>query len=199
MATSTMIKSASGTKWGGISSDAVKKATGKDWSQWCKVLDKDKAAAMPHKDIALHIRKKYDIGDWWCQMVTVGYEQARGLRVKNQAAGGFNASVSRVMAVPITKAFKAVSDAKQRMRWLKEELTVTKATPSKSVRIAWNDGSKVVVGFWDKSCKCGNAKTQIVFQHEKLKSAAAVGRSKKFWTAKMDALAKSIGAKEPCC
>lgn len=181
----------SSSSWGGISSEAVAQATGRSWDQWCRVLDKDGAAKLAHKDIAEHIRAKYAIGDWWCQMVTVGYEQARGLRAKHQKADGFSASVSRTLAAPMAKVFKAVSDAAKRRRWLPDELTVTKATPGKSVRIAWNDGTRVAVGFYDKTGK-GGARTQITFQHDKLKNAAAVAKAKKFWAGRLDALGEVL-------
>lgn len=167
--------------WGGIGSEAVKRATGKPWSEWIRLLDKDKAAALPHKGIALHIREKYGVGDWWCQMVTVGYEQARGLRVKHQTATGYVANLSRTLPMSMAGAFKAVSDVKQRAKWLSEAVTVTKATPNKTVRMLMPDETRVVVGLWDKTGKSGDAKTQIVFQHEKLKSAAAAKKSKAFW------------------
>ena len=48
------------------------------------------AAKWPHKEIASFLHDQ-DCGDWWSQMVAVGYEQARGLRVKHQTADGFTA------------------------------------------------------------------------------------------------------------
>ncbi len=180
------------TKWNGISSDAVQKATGKPWTDWIKLLYKDGAAKLPHKEIATHIRAKYGVGDWWCQMVTVGYEQARGLRVKHQTATGYVANLSKTLPVTMVAAFRAITDDKQRAKWLKEPLTITKATPHKSVRIAWEDGSRVAVGLWDKTGKSGEAKTQVVFQHEKLKTVAAVKSSKAFWAKAADRLAKTL-------
>jgi hypothetical protein len=202
MATQTIRKTRSATErpprksskaaWGGVGSDAVAKATGRSWDEWCKVLDKDGAAKLPHKEIAEHVHAKYNVGDWWSQMVTVGYEQARGLRAKHQKADGFSASASRVFSAPMVAVFKAVSDVKQRSRWLPDELTVTKATPGKSVRIAWNDGTRVAVGFYDKTGKGGSKKTQITFQHDKLKNAAAVARTKRFWASRLDALGEVL-------
>lgn len=180
------------TKWNGISSDAVQKATGKPWTDWIKLLDKDGAAKLPHKEIATHIRGKYGVGDWWCQMVTVGYEQARGLRVKHQTATGYVANLSKTLPVTMAAAFKAVSDAKQRVRWLTDPVTVTKATPNKTVRMVMADGSRVVVGLWDKTGKGGEAKTAVVFQHEKLKDIAAVKKSKAYWADAVQKLATVI-------
>jgi hypothetical protein len=181
-----------GDTWNGIGSGAVEKATGKSWAEWFKLLDKDKAAAMPHKEIALHVRAKYGVGDWWCQMVTVGYEQARGLRVKHQTASGYVANLSKTLPVSMAAAFKAVNDARQRAKWLDEAVTITKATPNKSVRMVWPDGSRVAVGIWDKTGKDGTPKAQVVFQHEKLKSVGEVKKSKDFWAKAAERLAGVI-------
>lgn len=174
-------------KWGGIGSDAVKKATGRGWEEWGKALDKVKADKLSHKEIAALVADKFGVAPWWSQMVTVGYEQARGLREKHQVKGGWSASVSRTLPVDIKQAFRAVNDAAVRKHWLKDELKITKATPHKSVRIAWHDGTRVAVGLYDKTGK-GGPKTQLAFQHEKLKTAADVARVKKMWGQRLEAL-----------
>jgi hypothetical protein len=179
-------------KWNGISSEAVEKATGKPWSEWLKLLDIDGAAKLPHKEIATHIRAEYGVGDWWCQMVTVGYEQARGLRVKHQTATGYIANISRTFPVSMKVAFNAVADEKMRGRWLKEAVTVSKATPSKTVRMVMNDGSRVVVGLSERTGKGGETKTVLAFQHEKLKDADAVKKSKEYWAEALGRLEKTI-------
>lgn len=62
-----------------ISDEAVSARTGKTWGEWCKILDKARAKAMEHKEIVAILSKRYPkLGGWWTQMVTVGYEQARG-------------------------------------------------------------------------------------------------------------------------
>jgi hypothetical protein len=62
----------------GMSDVAVKKATGRDWAAWVKVLDAAGATSKPHREIV----KIVNAGSWWSQMVTVGYERIRGLRDK---------------------------------------------------------------------------------------------------------------------
>jgi hypothetical protein len=44
-------------------------------------------------------------------MVTVGYEQVTGRRVKNQKTDGFEISVSKTIAAPVAVAFEAWKDA----------------------------------------------------------------------------------------
>ena len=70
---------------GGMSDAAVKKQTGRDWTEWVKVLDAVDAAGKPHREIAEYV-SSIGTPDWWSQMVTVGYERIRGLVTKASAA-----------------------------------------------------------------------------------------------------------------
>ena len=51
--------------YGGISSAAVKKATGKTWREWLAILDKAGAAKLPHKDIVQRLQRAHRLADWW--------------------------------------------------------------------------------------------------------------------------------------
>ncbi len=172
-------------QYGGISSVAVKEATGRTWAGWFAVLDKAGAAKLPHKEIALRLQRTHRLADWWGQMVTVGYEQARGLRLKHQKTDGFEISVVRTIAAPVDRAFAAWREAAQRELWLpRTPLTVRKATPHKSIRILWADETLLSVNFWPK----GPLKCQVVPQHGKLPSPEAAEKMKAYWAEKLDAL-----------
>jgi len=173
----------------GVSDDAVKAKTGKDWAGWFAVLDKAGAKKMPHRDIAELLHAKYKVPAWWCQMVTVGYERARGLRKMHQKAGGFSASCSRTIAAPVGALFRAWQDPARRRRWLAEKFTLRKATRNKTLRITWPDATNVEVYFVPK----GRAKTQIAVQHDKLPNAAAVTKRKAFWSARFAKLSALVG------
>lgn len=71
----------------GMSDAAVKKATGRDWSEWVTTLDAARANEQGHREIAEYV-SSLGTPDWWSQMVTVGYERVRGLRDKRQRRGG---------------------------------------------------------------------------------------------------------------
>lgn len=177
---------ASEAKWGGVGDAAVKKATGKGWSEWLAALDAAGAAKLGHSEIAELVHSRFKAEDWWAQMVAVGYEQARGLRQKHQKADGFSASASKTINGPVARAFKAWTDELLRARWLGDSgLEITKATPTKSVRIRWSDGkTRVEVNLYDK----GPAKCMVAVQHNKLASAADVARRKAFWGQALEAL-----------
>lgn len=172
-------------KFAGVTSAAVKKATGRTWLQWLAVLDKAGARKRSHKETAELLHSRHQLPGWWAQMVTVGYEQARGLRAKNQKPDGFEVSVARTISAPVADAFAAWKDSSIRERWLPHTpMTIRKATPHKSIRITWSDGTNLSVNFWPK----GPIKCQVVPQHGKLPDAAAAERLKNFWTEKLELL-----------
>jgi hypothetical protein len=163
----------------GVGSEAVMRATGRAWDEWLTVLDRAGAKALPHKDIALLLSRKFGVPDWWSQMVTVGYEQARGLRAVYQKADGFAASASRTVGIPLDGLFAAWHDPKMRARWLLDApVEVRRSTDGKSMRMTWTKGgSSVDVSFVSK----GAGKSQVQVQHAQLPSPASVTRQKAFW------------------
>lgn len=168
----------------GISSEAVRAKTGKTWPQWVAALDTEGCKKMNHKDIVAVVGK-FGVGDWWQQMVTVGYEQARGLRAKHQKTDGYAVSASKTFAAPASAAFKAWNEPRTRKKWLAEAITIRKATENKSLRITWADGkASVTVNLYTK----GEGKSQVTVQHEKIANAEEAARLKKFWGEKMEAL-----------
>ncbi len=84
-----------------ISDEAVKRATGKRWQEWFRLLDNAGAKARSHQEVVrlLHETHRLTSG-WWCQMVTVTYEQARGRRVAGERVGsGFQVSVQKRLTI----------------------------------------------------------------------------------------------------
>ncbi|MBK8738169.1 MAG: hypothetical protein IPM02_00815 [Betaproteobacteria bacterium] len=175
----------------GISSAAVAKATGHGWDFWLSALDKAGAARLPHKDIVKILYDQLGLKkNWWVQMVTVGYEQARGLRKLNQKTDGFVAVVSRTVAVPITALFAAWEEGR-RGDWFPDALEVRRATRNKSMRITWPDGSGVDVNFYDK----GGSKAVVAIEHGKLPDEGAVAAVKDLWGSALDRLKSTLEGK----
>jgi len=169
----------------GISTAAVKEATGRTWLEWVTLLDKAGAKSWPHAEISLWLHKKHQVPDWWCQMVTAGYELATGRRVKNQKNDGFEISVTKTIAAPVARAFDAWKEPVLREQWLPgTPVTIRKATPHKSIRITWADDTNLSVNFWPK----GPLKCQVVPQHGKLPDAATAEKMKTYWGEKLEVL-----------
>ncbi len=176
--------------YAGSSSAAVAKATGKSWAEWFRILDRAGAKKMTHKDIAkwLHTEFASDgLSGWWCQQVTVGYEQARGLRVVGQNAGGFSANASKTISAPIKDVYNAFIDNTNRAKWLGAvKLEITAATQSKSLRAVWNmPASRISVNFYSKGARKG----MVQLEHMKLADAKTRESMKAFWKTKLAKLA----------
>lgn len=174
-------------KRAGMSDAAVKAATGCTWEQWVGALDYAGARDWPHRKIAEYVQRKFKVSDWWAQTVTVGYERIAGLRAVGQRRGGsFEANRSRTFPVPVATLFAAFTEPRMRGRWLSEpKLSIRKATPDRSVRMTWPDGSSVEVWFTVR----GAGKSTAQIQHKKLPDARAAQRNRQFWGERLDALA----------
>ena len=174
-------------KLAGRSDEILKERTGCTWQRWVTALDRVRAHEWSHRDIARHVHDTYKIDGWWAQTVTVGYERIKGLRAIGQRRSGlWEANKSRTFAVPVDQLFRAFHDPRRRKRWLPDvKPTVRTATPGKSMRMGWPDGTTVVVGFTGK----GTSKCQVAIQHEKLADGAASARMKAYWSERLDALA----------
>lgn len=187
-----MKRTSSSRKVAGISDEAVRAKTGKTWAQWLKALDADGTKKMSHREIAAHLHHKHKLSGWWSQMVTVGYEQARGRREQYETPSGYQAHASKTVNAPLAALFEAWADEQERTGWLgRHPLTIRKATPRKSMRITWEDGStSVEVNFYAR----GKSKSQVALEHRKLPGAADVSRMKAFWSKALDALKSRLEA-----
>lgn len=177
--------------YAGVSDEAVRNKTGKSWEEWFVIMDAAGASLMDHKQIVAFLNNEHQVGPWWQQMVTVAYEQARGLREKYQTPQGYQASRSKTIAVPVQELFQAWEEEQTRRRWLTEQgYTIRKATPLKSVRLTWRDGSNVDLAFYAK----GDAKSQLTVQQSNLEDAGAVDKAKAFWGKALDKLKELLEA-----
>ncbi|WP_433120702.1 hypothetical protein [Micromonospora sp. CA-246542] len=169
-----------------IADDLLRDRTGQGWADWFAVLDAASAAERTHTEIA-RLLIGHEVPGWWAQTITVGYEQARGLRSPGQRRdGGFDASASRTVAVPAALLFEAVSDEAVRARWLPGvEVRVRTATAPRSYRADWDGGpTRIVVGFDE----VGESKTRINVLHEKLTGAEQAAELKAYWRERLTAL-----------
>lgn len=174
----------------GISSEAVMAKTGRGWDDWFIILDKAAANKLPHSEIAAFLRREHGVPAWWSQTVTVGYEQARGLRQVHQRSSGFTANISRTLPFPAEAIYDSLTNARRRRRWLSLDLRVTTSTPSKSVRIAAAGGTRVDVNIYSR----GPSKTTVQLQHEKLVSDDEAQRMKIYWAGALESLKSYLAA-----
>lgn len=162
-----------------VSTEAVQAKTGKTWEEWFEILDAAGAQKMNHQEIVAYLSVQHGVGEWWQQMVTVTYEQTRGLRARHENPQGFQISRSKTLPVSPDELFDAWQDPAQRAAWLADpDFRVRKETRPKSLRITWVDGqTNLEVMLYPK----GPAKTQVSVQHNRLESAEQAEAMKSYW------------------
>jgi hypothetical protein len=174
-----------------VSDEAVDAKTGKSWRQWFDELDRAGARAWDHKTIAKSLHEEYGLTFWWAQTVTVGYEQAVGIRAKHEMPDGFQIQRQRVAAVSADLAWSAIARPELRKRWVPEiaEATVRRIRDEKrQIHLDWDAFSsrkgRLLLGVQRKA----EAKCAIGAMHAKLASAAAAEKAKIFWAERLDRL-----------
>lgn len=173
-----------------ISDEAVKKRTGKVWSEWFALLNKAGAKKMEHKSIAELLNKKHGLTDWWSQTVTVQYEQEIKGRKKHSKPQGYQISKSKTLSFSASKVFSVIQYPALRKSWLKNyDFSITKSMKNKSIRGKWIDGKTIIeFQFYPKE----KAKTQLVVQHSKISSEKDAEKLKKYWERNLNLLAKYL-------
>jgi hypothetical protein len=174
-----------------MSDEALEKKTGCSWEKWVHALDRHRAHEMSHREIARLVHEKYAVDGWWAQCVAVGYERIRGLRERGQRRdGGFEASKSKTVPVPVDVLYDACALARTRRRWLPDvDVKVRTATRPRSLRFGLGDGT--IAALWLVSK--GDSKSSVTIQHLNLPDRAAADRSKRYWGERLDALATLLG------
>jgi uncharacterized protein YndB with AHSA1/START domain len=180
------MKAANRTRTMRTSEEAVRSATGHSREEWFSLLDSWDAAAHKHRDIAAWIMREHGVNNWWAQTLTVGYEQARGLRKPGGSRNGpFAVTASTTVAVSPKRLFEAFTDVKLRERWLPGAVMRERTSkPGRSARFDWQGGAtRVNVGFTAKG-----KTTQVALQHQHLPDAKTAENMKEFWRQRLAAL-----------
>ena len=169
-----------------VAEERMIEATGRGWQAWFEILDDWNATSHNHTEIARWLREDQGVHGWYSQSLTVGYEQARGVRAPGQRKDGFVAGASRTVAVPVEPLFEAFTDEALRARWLPgADLRVRTATAPRTARYDWEDGStRVIVGFE----AAGDAKSRVALSHERLPDADAAEEMKSWWRERLSEL-----------
>ncbi len=186
---------------GGISREAVAKATGRDWDEWLAFLDGLGARQMAHKQIVGLLATEGGLSSgWWQQMVTVGYEQARGLRKVGQTANaGYQVGVQKTLPIPHELAWDLLVLGPGRDIWLgetqpfdlrkgEEYITsggvsgeVRSVAPGQRLRLTWAHPDLSRSSTLQLYLAPSGEQTSVRFHHEKLSSQDERERMRHHW------------------
>ena len=199
-------------KLSGVSDDAVAAATGRNWDEWIEFLDGLGAAEMDHKEIVALTAGTGGLSNgWWQQSVTVGYEQARGLRVIGQTSGAdFQIGVQKTLPVPSDVAWALLSEGPGRDAWLGKtasleirkgqkyrtdegrEGEIRSCVPGERVRLTWSHPSLAQTSTVQIYLAQSGDKTSVRFHQERLSSLEERELMRNHWRRVLEELAGLI-------
>jgi hypothetical protein len=168
------------------SDDKIKDATGKGWEAWFSILDRWGAREKKHGETVGFLMDDHDVPSWWAQSITVGYERARGMRLKHQQSDGFTIYASKTITVPNDVLFDAFVNLRSRRKWLTDgTMSLRTSQPGHTARFNWGDGStRVSVSFIEK----GPSKSAVAVAHERLPDADEAETMKLSWRERLSDL-----------
>ena len=195
-----------------ISDDAVRSATGKGWDAWFALLDSEGAEALPHKQIAQMLHDKgYIASGWWCQMVTVEYERARGKHVLGGTEKAeFQIGVQKTLPLAAEDAWRLITQPEGLalwlgtvpcLRWEKGTAYATAEgthgeirsfTPGKLVRLTWQPPDFAAPSALQVSLESSGKKTAVRFHQEKLANAETREQMRAHWREALRKLAELV-------
>jgi uncharacterized protein YndB with AHSA1/START domain len=212
---STDIRPGMSKTYGNVSDDAVRNATGRGWDEWVTVLDDAGAEEMSHKEIAAMLTQSGLIGDaggWWAQSVTVGYEYAKGRRVKGETAdAGFQLGVQKTLPVDADAVWRLITSLEGMRIWLgsvNEPVPIEKGViyetrdgttgeirsvvPGTRLRLTWKPSDVTAATTLQLHLTPKGERTALLIHHEKLRDADHRAAMKEHWQAVLKRLSGEI-------
>lgn len=167
------------------SDEAVRKATGKSWDDWCDLIDAWPERSTDHTDIATYLRDTVGLDGWWSQQVTGGYERITGLRLPYERPDGtFTAGKTKTVAVDAVSLREMLLDDVQRDHLFPGQTHELRSRPDvKALRVAIGPGV-AQFGLTPKA----DGRTSVSVQHAKLPTYDLVQEWKFYWEEWLDAI-----------
>ena len=103
-----------------ISDEAVRNATGRDWSDWFEFLDQRGADDLSHKEIVALLRDEGGVArGWWCQNVTNEFEKNIGRRETGSTVDDeYQIGVQKTLPIDVPTAWELMTSAQGMREWL---------------------------------------------------------------------------------
>lgn len=157
-----------------ISDEKLLAATGRTRAAWHDLLDAENASTWTHTQIARWLVETHAVDGWWAQGITVGFEQAKGMRMPGQQPDGtFSASSSKSLPGSVRELLELAIDAYSAVAG-KDPASVSREAKHPTARWKLDDGTSVLVtvspGSGDNS--------RVALTHLKLPDSGSLGSAK---------------------
>jgi uncharacterized protein YndB with AHSA1/START domain len=195
-----------------VSTEAVELATGRDWDDWIEFIDGSGGERMDHRQIVVLLANAGGVDSgWWQQMVTVGYEHAKGRRVTGEtAATDFQIGVQRTIPIGREALWDLLTSGTGTRIWMGTDIVerldplepgarygaadgtsgeFRTIKPGHRLRLTYQDAKQSqpsVLQLTLNSPGGSTSKTALRFHQEKLASERERERMREHWTAVLD-------------
>lgn len=188
-----------------LSDAAVKKATGKTWSQWKAVLSKAKGEPS-HKELVAMVKKAGVKDASWQKTVASTFEKMRGAKTADQTEdAGFQIDVQKTFLAASDKVWEHIVSPAGRTIWL-GSMTEFHAEQGKTYEtvkgvtgeIQSAEEGKMMCLTWQQKGKKesmvqlrlipNHGKTSVSFHHENLKNKKEREEMRRMWQSALDRL-----------
>jgi hypothetical protein len=167
--------------------EVMRTSTGREWNEWCDLIDAWPGHVEGHTAIARFIHESYPVNGWWAQGITVGYERITGLRLPHQMADGtFTASKSRTLAIEEAALRELLLSEDTRMD-LFHGLTTELRSRATSKSLKFSVGPGFALFSFEATT---DGRTKVTVAHEKLPTYDDVEEWKFYWSEWLDAVEK---------
>ncbi|MGD0575430.1 MAG: hypothetical protein ABSB61_08695 [Anaerolineales bacterium] len=124
-------------------------------------------------------------------MITVTYEQGRGLRQGHETDHGYPISWSRTLALPAFRLFEAGITPRARQLWMPgAKLVLGKTVRRKTIHAKWisRGTSDLEVRLMTRS----RGRAQITVEHSRLTTLSSAARMKEYWAGSLASLVRAL-------
>lgn len=103
-----------------VSDASVFKATGKEWDEWIKIMEKAGARTWRHGEMTEFLARKHKLSLWWRQIVASGYQVAVGLRAEGRnSKGQYSITATKMVPFGAKKAWAILASPEGLEIWLR--------------------------------------------------------------------------------
>ena len=145
---------------------------------------------MNHKEIVAVVERHFS-GGWWGQMVTVGYEQARGPRELNRAATASRPAATRRLTCPSPSCSTRGTSPAVPPEWL-GDTTASSYPQGDQAQVAAHHVVRRPHQRRRQPFPQGRGKSYVSLQHTKLKDGKEVEKMKRYWGATLEKMKASL-------
>ena len=193
-----------------VSDETCKAATGRALTEWHEQIDGRGGIALGRRGIGDWLVGELRIDPWWSATITHEYELARGAVEKDGKPKGYTICATKSVKADAATCYGAFASATALDSWFGprhdarieegghwrnadgNQATVRKATPSKTIRLIWQDAWLTMPTPVEIKFAPSGAKTTVMVTIERLQTRAEADGYRRAWGEALERLKQTV-------